>query len=221
MNLELKEEDGKINLYVPSNKNTKKINKIVKICGVGITDSNTYENRKKLRSYNVWRCILQRCYNQKNISYKWYGAKGVKVCDEWLYYSNFKKWYNDNYIEGFQIDKDIKGNHKLYSPKTCCFVSASVNVKESNSRRDNSCFRGEKNHLFGRKGNKNYNSKPKEHFEKKATLRSNFKKICIKQGWKFEEFYEIFAEWKVRANLQRERKYFYIYKGETNEYRNN
>lgn len=44
-----------------------------------------------------------RCYNPKQCDYRWYGAKGVKICDKWLEDSDeFVKWsllcgyrYND------------------------------------------------------------------------------------------------------------------------------
>ena len=76
----------------------------------------------------VWRGIIMRCYSkahhEKHPSYI-----GCTVCDEWLTFSNFKKWYQEHYIEGFDIDKDIlvKGN-KVYSPQTCCFVPKEINV---------------------------------------------------------------------------------------------
>ena len=33
--------------------------------------------------YNVWRNIIGRCYNKNLKCYKYYGAKGVDVCDSW------------------------------------------------------------------------------------------------------------------------------------------
>ena len=33
--------------------------------------------------YDVWRTMKARCQNPKNISYEWYGARGIKVCDSW------------------------------------------------------------------------------------------------------------------------------------------
>ena len=33
--------------------------------------------------YKLWQNIKSRCYNNKHNSYKYYGAKGVKMCDEW------------------------------------------------------------------------------------------------------------------------------------------
>lgn len=33
--------------------------------------------------YRAWIAMKQRCTNPKQISYKYYGAKGVKVCQRW------------------------------------------------------------------------------------------------------------------------------------------
>ena len=99
------------------------------------------ENGEKLDSYKCWQSMLSRCYSAK------YQAKhpsyiGCYVCDEWLYYPNFKKWYEENYYEienkTSQLDKDIlvKGN-KVYSPETCVFVPNFINklfIKRQNDR---------------------------------------------------------------------------------------
>jgi hypothetical protein len=36
-----------------------------------------------LKEYYVWVALKQRCYNKKNKAYKYYGGKGVTVCDDW------------------------------------------------------------------------------------------------------------------------------------------
>lgn len=104
------------------------------VYGVGTTglESTVDENGEKLDSYACWKEMLKRCYSakyqEKNQTYK-----GCRVCDEWLYYPNFKKWYDNNYykIENrtSQLDKDvlIKGN-KVYSPDTCVFVPKFINT---------------------------------------------------------------------------------------------
>lgn len=89
------------------------------------------ENGKVKKSYRTWHSMINRCYNKKfhNIE-KTY--KDCSVCDEWLCYENFEKWYNKNYYEidreKMNLDKDIiiKGN-KVYSPDTCCFVPQRIN----------------------------------------------------------------------------------------------
>jgi hypothetical protein len=33
--------------------------------------------------------MKNRCYNPKSVNYKWYGAKGITVCERWKKLSNF------------------------------------------------------------------------------------------------------------------------------------
>ena len=57
------------------------------------------------RLYRLFCSIKQRCYNPKHKGYKYYGGKGIKICDEWLYnflnfldllrqFSTKPLWYN-------------------------------------------------------------------------------------------------------------------------------
>lgn len=82
---------------------------------------------KYIRS--VFHGIKARCYNKKDPSYKKYGAKGVRVCKEWLKKPElFYKWALDNGWErGMHIDKDIRGNSLLYSPDTCMVATPKQN----------------------------------------------------------------------------------------------
>ena len=70
--------------------------------------------------------MLQRCYDIK-LHNKYPTYKGCRVSDEWLSFGNFANWFDENYVEGWQIDKDILGDGKLYSPETCCFVPHKIN----------------------------------------------------------------------------------------------
>ena len=40
-------------------------------------------------TYNSWRSMKDRCFNKNNIGFKYWGGKGVTVCERWLTYSNF------------------------------------------------------------------------------------------------------------------------------------
>lgn len=90
-------------------------------------------------AYKVWRDMLSRCYKDKQPTYK-----DCYVCDEWLCFENFEKWFSQNYykIENKEInlDKDILyKNNKIYSPKTCIFVPQDINklILKSNKSRGN------------------------------------------------------------------------------------
>ena len=76
--------------------------------------------------------MLRRCYDAYYIN-RCLTYKDCYVCDEWLNFQNFAKWYEDNYYEcngeEMSLDKDIliKGN-KIYSPNTCVFTPQRINV---------------------------------------------------------------------------------------------
>ena len=115
--------------------------KTYKIGYIGDGKYKVWKNGKMTKCYRVWYDMLRRCYDskfhEKNPTYK-----NCKVCDEWLNFQNFAKWYYENYyeIEGrkMMLDKDIlhKGN-KVYSPENCVFVPNNINtlfIKNDKSR---------------------------------------------------------------------------------------
>lgn len=97
---------------------------------VSQNDSRKLKNKGKYKYIACWRGMMERCYfgnkSSKNKSYS-----GCCVCSKWHDISNFKDWYNKNIItcEGNKIciDKDLLGDGKLYSPKTCCFLPEAIN----------------------------------------------------------------------------------------------
>lgn len=83
----------------------------------------------------VYASMLQRCYNPKDRGYKNYGAKGVRVCEEWIKDKGlFFNWALDNgWEKGLQVDKDIIGDGFLYSPTTCSIVTIQDNLAAKKS----------------------------------------------------------------------------------------
>lgn len=83
--------------------------------------------------YKTWVNAKTRCYNPKSVKYPRYGARGIRMCDEWLHdFPAFYKWANDNgYKPGLQLDRrDNDGN---YCPENCRFVTRSENMRNTGS----------------------------------------------------------------------------------------
>lgn len=108
------------------------------VFGAGVNDADyaittlVEEKRFMCPVYSKWHCMIRRCYCLKYLSKK-PTYVGCSVCDEWLTFSNFSKWYEKHNIDGYELDKDIKikGN-KIYSPNACLFVPQAINALLTN-----------------------------------------------------------------------------------------
>ena len=76
-------------------------------------------NRRDNSLYRTWAEMKQRCYNPKRQNYKYYGGKGIIVCNEWKdSFDSFYTWaINNNYKAGLTLERDnTNGN---YEPLNC------------------------------------------------------------------------------------------------------
>lgn len=97
--------------------------------------------KMKSRLYSIYQGMTRRCYYPDNQNYKYYGGKGIVICNEWKTdFSSFKKWALENgYQDNLTIDRiNTNGN---YEPSNCRWVS----MKEQ-------CNNRTSNHLITYKG---------------------------------------------------------------------
>lgn len=99
------------------------------ILGVGMLGVGPVTATSHRKLYTTWTNMLLRAYDikyhEKQPTYR-----DVTVCDEWKNLQNFAEWYLLNYIDGYELDKDILGGgtSKVYSPETCLFIPNRLNT---------------------------------------------------------------------------------------------
>lgn len=72
--------------------------------------------------------MLKRCYSENSLTAN-PTYLGCSVCEEWLTFSNFKSWMEQQDWEWKHLDKDLLVyQNKVYSPETCCFISSRLNT---------------------------------------------------------------------------------------------
>jgi len=83
------------------------------------------------RAYKIWINMKGRCNNKNNLRFKDYGARGIKVCEEW---NSFDRFIDDmGYpLDGFSIDRI--DNDKGYKPLNCRWAT---NADQSRNKRNN------------------------------------------------------------------------------------
>lgn len=101
------------------------------------------------RIYKIFRGMIQRCYNKNNPEYKFYGGRGISICEEWLAdngYFKFKEWAMENgYDDKLTIDRiNVNGN---YEPSNCRWATR---TEQTRNRRDTKYvdYNGKRINLF-------------------------------------------------------------------------
>lgn len=94
---------------------------------IGVGEFKANSRRHKSAAYGAWNNMLERCYSKK-YQKKYPYWKDCTVCDKWHNFQNFARWFFQNYIEGYDLDKDmqITGN-RMYCPEACKFIPPSEN----------------------------------------------------------------------------------------------
>lgn len=94
-------------------------------------DSQSYSKYNGL--YHSWSAMKNRCTSESNVKYKYYGGRGITICDEWSDYENFKSWALSNgWKEGLTLDRI--DSDKNYEPSNCRWVTMKT---QQNNKRNN------------------------------------------------------------------------------------
>lgn len=108
-----------------------------RVFGVGYIGVGKYSagsSGKISKVYNTWTAMMARCYYKANQPDSY---KECSVCEHWHSFQNFGECFDANYVEGFDLDKDLlKTGNMVYSPDTCCFLPRKINNLFRRNRAD-------------------------------------------------------------------------------------
>ncbi len=119
--------------------------------------------------YETWHGMKTRCLNSKDPSFKWYGARGIKICDRWMRFENFYQDMGEP-SKGMTLDRiDNNGN---YGPGNCRWVSFEEN---NNNKRNNVLieFNGEKKTI--------------SQWSRKMKIKRNILTYRLMAGWSIDD----------------------------------
>ena len=110
-----------------------------------VSETQKTHGLKNTRLYTVWAEIKNRTLNPKNKNYKYYGGRGIIICDEWK--NDVKSFYDWAITNGYEEDKGLSidriNNEGNYEPNNCRWTTRVVQNRNQRIKKNNtSGYRG-------------------------------------------------------------------------------
>lgn len=93
-------------------------------CGCINVERLFKHGRATTKEYFAWGAMLDRCYNERNKYYDYYGGRGIMVCDRWR--EDFANFFEDMGKSGPGLSLDRIDNSGNYEPGNCRWTTRDV-----------------------------------------------------------------------------------------------
>lgn len=103
--------------------------KHIQSCGCLRIKKITKHNLRYHKIYSVWKRIKRDCLNIKSPNYKYYGERGITVCDKWLKFDFFAKDMLSDWKDGLTLDRI--DNNKGYYKDNCRWTTRTVQARNT------------------------------------------------------------------------------------------
>ena len=87
---------------------------------------------KETKTYMIWKSMVGRCTSDKSTAYKYYGAIGITVSEEWLTFENFFADMGEC-PKGLSLER--VDNNAGYSKDNCIWASREVQANNKSNNR--------------------------------------------------------------------------------------
>lgn len=101
---------------------------------------------KQTRTYRIWSGMKKRCFNHNCKSFKYYGARGISVCDRWMEYKNFLSDMGEA-PEGMTLERS--NNNRGYEPGNCRWATKTEQARNKRNVVLNEVIAAEIRSLYG------------------------------------------------------------------------
>lgn len=93
----------------------------------------TTHGASRTPEYDCWIAMFQRCYNPKNPMFKYYGGRGIEVCERWHKFENFLADMGRRPAGRYSIERiDNDGN---YEPRNCKWIPQGEQAKNTRKQK--------------------------------------------------------------------------------------
>lgn len=124
-------ECGFTSLHLAAELRSKKTRQCINCHNKENSRNNIKHGMHNTSTYKIWHAMLQRCNNKNSTSYRYYGSRGISVCERW---SNFDNFLQDMGIRPDNMDLDRIDNDGNYEPKNCRWITHKENCNNRKKR---------------------------------------------------------------------------------------